>query len=169
MKRHDAFGEFMEQHLARATRFCSRMLGNHADGEEVAQVAFTKIFEKQQNPWEKSEPLPYLYATLKNACIDHIRKAKKHQSEGLEELGGRDFSLGNAEAEEVRQAVLSAIEQLEPNARTAILLRFFEGLSLAETARSMSKTFGATAMLLSRAKARMKEQLGKLPDFEDLQ
>ena len=164
----DAFGEFMQQHLARATRFCSRMLGNSADGEEVAQQTFTKIFEKKQRPWEKTEPLPYLYATLRNACIDHIRKKRPQPTESIEELGGRDFSLGNAEAIEVKQAVLSAIESLDASARTAILLRFFEGLSLAQTAKSMNKSFGATAMLLSRAKAKLKETLGKLPDFEDL-
>jgi RNA polymerase sigma-70 factor, ECF subfamily len=158
-------GRLVEEHFARAVRFCARMLGNVTDGEEVAQQAFVHLLEKGRKPWEQGDPLPFLYRVLRNACIDHVRRGKTRRAEGsLDEVAARD--LGGAEDSEVREALLNAVGALEQGQREAVLLRFYEGLSLKEAADALGKSVGATAMLLSRAKANLKEVLRKLPDLE---
>ena len=159
------FSQLVEEHFSRAVRFCARMLGNVTDGEEVAQQAFVSLYEKGHKPWEKGDPLPFLFRVLRNACVDHVRRRKVRRAEGsLDELQAR-VDLGRAEESEIREALLGALAGLEEGQREVVLLRYFEELSLKETAEAVGKTVGATAMLLSRAKQHLKETLGKLPEF----
>ena len=162
------FSRLVETYFSRAVRFCARMLGNVTDGEEVAQQAFVRLYETGRKPWEKGDPLPYLYRVLRNACVDHVRRRKVRQADGSLEQAGTRADLSGAEESEIRDALLEAIGGLEEGQREVVLLRFFEELSLKEVAESVGKTVGATAMLLSRAKANLKETLGKLPEFEEL-
>lgn len=161
------FSRLVEEYFSRAVRFCARMLGNVTDGEEVAQQAFVSLYEKGRKPWEKGDPLPYLYRVLRNACVDHVRRRKVRKATGSLEAVQTQADLSGAEEGEIREALLGAIGELEEGQREVVLLRFFEGLSLSETAESVGKTVGATAMLLTRAKAKLKETLGKLPEFGD--
>lgn len=163
------FSRLVETYFSRAVRFCARMLGNVTDGEEVAQQAFVSLYEKGRRPWEKGDPLPYLFRVLRNACVDHVRRRNVRKADGSLEQAHSRADLSGAEESEVREALLGAIGELEESQREVVLLRYFEELSLAKTAESVGKTVGATAMLLSRAKANLKETLGKLPEFGDLQ
>ena len=159
------FSRLVEEYFSRAVRFCARMLGNVSEGEEVAQQAFVNLYEKGRKPWEKGDPLPYLYRVLRNACIDHTRRRRVRRADGSLETAQSAPDLSKAEASEVQEAVLAAVGQLEEAQREVVLLRFFEGLSLKEAADTVGKSVGATAMLLSRAKANLKETLGKLPEI----
>lgn len=159
------FSRLVEEYFSRAVRFCARMLGNVSDGEEVAQQAFVSLYEKGRKPWEKGDPLPYLFRVLRNACIDHVRRRRTRSADGSLEEAQAAPDLSRAEEDEVREAVLAAVGNLEDAQREVVLLRFFEGLSLKETADAVGKSVGATAMLLSRAKANLKETLGKLPEI----
>jgi RNA polymerase sigma-70 factor (ECF subfamily) len=159
------FGRLVEEHFARAVRFCTRLLGNVGEGEDVAQQAFVNLLEKGRRPWEKGDPLPFLYTVLRNACIDHVRRRKRMTAAEVDPQAPAP-DLSGAEEREVRDALFAALTTLEPAQHQAILLRFYEGLDLPQVAKAMQRSVGATAMLLTRAKARLKERLGRLPGFE---
>lgn len=162
------FARLVQEYFSRAVRFCARMLGDIGEGEEVAQQAFVQLLEKGHRPWEKGDPLPYLFAVLRNACVDHVRKRKRRSAEGdANEVAAPGRDLSNAEAHEIRHALLEAVAKLEQAQREVILLRFFEGMELADVATTTGRTLGATAMLITRAKAKLKEMLGRLPAFQD--
>ncbi|MCB9931794.1 MAG: RNA polymerase sigma factor [Planctomycetes bacterium] len=161
------FSRLVEEHFSRAVRFCARMLGNVNDGEEVAQQAFVSLYEKGHRPWEKGDPLPFLFRVLRNACVDHVRRGKVRRAEGSLEQAQVRADLSRAEEGEIREALLGALAALDEGQREVVLLRYFEELSLKETAEAVGKTVGATAMLLSRAKQNLKESLGRLPEFGD--
>jgi RNA polymerase sigma-70 factor (ECF subfamily) len=162
------YAALVERYFSRAVRFCARMLGNVTDGEEVAQQAFVNLYEKGRKPWEKGDPLPYLFRVLRNACIDHVRRRQVRRAEGSLEAAAGTADLARAEEGEIRDAIMHAVGELEDAQREAVLLRFFEGLSLKEVATATEKSVGAVAMLLSRAKQNLKESLGKLPEFEEM-
>src|SRR5690348_16059888 len=104
----------MREHFARAVRYCSRMLGDIGEGEEVAQQAFVKLLEKRQNLEQTRESLPYLYRVLRNACVDHIRARKREIAElGDDHAAWLGKDLGRAEQSEISQAVLEAVGTLE--------------------------------------------------------
>jgi RNA polymerase sigma-70 factor (ECF subfamily) len=162
------FTKLMREHFARAVRYCSRMLGDIGEGEEVAQQAFVKLLEKRKNLEQTRESLPYLYRVLRNACVDHIRARKREVSElGDDHAAWLGRDLGSAEQAEISQAVLEAVGALEEPQREVVLLRFYEGLELQEVADATGQSMGAVAMKLSRAKLKLKEKLGRLPVFAD--
>lgn len=160
------FGRLVEEHFARAVRFCTRLLGNVGEGEEVAQQAFVNLLEKGRRPWEKGDPLPFLYTVLRNACVDHVRRRRRTAAATDFDPAAPQADLSRAEELEVHDALFAALQSLEPPQHQAILLRFYEGLDLPQVAKAMNRSIGATAMLLTRAKARLKEKLGKLPEFQ---
>lgn len=164
----EGFTKLVREHFARAVRYCSRMLGDIGEGEEVAQQAFVKLLEKRRNLEQTRDSLPYLYRVLRNACVDHIRARKHSSAAGAEEQVawlGRD--LDRAEQAEISQAVLEAVGTLEEAQREVVLLRYYEGLELQEVAEATGQSMGAVAMKLSRAKQKLKERLGRLPVFAD--
>ncbi len=160
------FARMVEEHFPRGVRFCARLLGDATEGEEVAQAAFVKLYEAGHKPWEQGDPLPFLYRVLRNACVDHVRRRRVRRHENLDQAASTP-DLAGAERAEVHEALLKAIAALDEAQRQVVFLRFFEGLSLPQTAKVIERSAGATAMLLTRAKARLKEMLGRLPEFQD--
>lgn len=68
---------------------------------------------------------------------------------------------------EAVDAVRAAVERLEADYRDVLRFRFVQGLSVAETAKSMQRSPGAVMMLCQRAVQRLAEQLADagLSDF----
>lgn len=64
--------------------------------------------------------------------------------------------------------VLAALDQLEPDSRDALQMRYLEGLSSKEIAARMGKTDGAVRVLLSRSLTRLQELLAKNDEFQTL-
>lgn len=68
---------------------------------------------------------------------------------------------GLAAGQEAAQAVAAALEEIEPDYRTALRLRYFEGLSVAQVAERMERTERAVHMLCHRGLGRLREVLGR--------
>lgn len=158
----------VRDYFARSVRFCARMLGDANEGEEVAQAAFVRMLEQDAKPWQGGAIEPFLFRSLRNACIDHIRRRKVRMAQGSLEAVASTPDPDRASDAELREAVLAAIATLEEAQREVILLRFFEGLSLSDTARAVGRSVGAVAMLLTRAKERLRDTLARNPDFKDM-
>jgi RNA polymerase sigma-70 factor (ECF subfamily) len=164
----EGFSRLVREHFARAVRYCSRMLGDIGEGEEVAQAAFVKLLEKRRNLEATRESLPYLYRVLRNACVDYLRARRAQTDASLDQAAWVGKDLSKAESAEVSNALLEAIATLDEPQREVVLLRFYEGLELNEVAEATGQSMGAVAMKLTRAKAKLKERLGRLPVFAEL-
>lgn len=161
------YTRLVREYFARAVRFCARMLGDANEGEEVAQAAFVRMIEQDTKPWQGGAIEPFLFRSLRNACIDHLRRRKVRMAPGSLEAVASTPDPDRASDAELREAVLAAVATLEEAQREVILLRFFEGQSLTDTARAMGRSAGAVAMLLTRAKEGLRAALGRNPDFKD--
>jgi RNA polymerase sigma-70 factor (ECF subfamily) len=62
---------------------------------------------------------------------------------------------------EQAHAVEQAIGRLPPKQRTAVVLRYYEGLSGRETAAAMGTSLKAVQRLLARARAALEARLGE--------
>lgn len=70
-----------------------------------------------------------------------------------------------AAGHEAAQAVAAALEEIEPDYRTALRLRYFEGLPVAEVAKQMERTERAVQMLCHRGLGQLREVLGRSSKF----
>jgi RNA polymerase sigma-70 factor (ECF subfamily) len=106
----------------------------------------------------------WLYRTARNIVIDFYRKQQfRTHSELFEHLTDNepDPALlvdATLSAEKLR----AAIQQLTPEQRDVIILKFVEGLSNAETARIVDKPIGAVKSLQHRALAALQRTLAPM-------
>jgi RNA polymerase sigma-70 factor (ECF subfamily) len=102
-----------------------------------------------------------------NLCLDRKRRALWVALEAAGEIvdPARDVSE-QAEDDERERLVASAIDELPPRQRTAIVLTYSEGMSNAQVAEVLDTTVSAVETLLVRGKQNLRRALGNVIDEE---
>ncbi len=152
-----AFARLVARHLAATVRMASRILGNTAEAEDVAQEAFLRVW-KHAPAWETPERAgaqftTWLYRIVLNLCIDHKRRQGFTPLEDLPEpADARD----NAETALLRrqqsQRVRQAVDALPERQREAFVLCFYEERSNKDAADILCVSVKALESLLVRAR-----------------
>ncbi|HLI06769.1 MAG TPA: sigma-70 family RNA polymerase sigma factor [Ktedonobacteraceae bacterium] len=171
LRRHDAaaFTEFFETYANRIYRLALGLLKQEDDAEEVVQATFLSAFEAI----DRFEPHARLSTWLYRIAYNHALMLLRRRHDALplpeEEENSPAFPVQlvdwsqlpdqQAESEEARQVLRSAITELPLGLRAAFLLRDVEGLSTAECAHIQGLTEAACKMRLHRARLRLREQL----------
>ncbi len=160
-----AFASLVDRHADAAFRAAWLVLRDTDDARDAVQEAIISIHRSLYR-FRRGEPFrPWLLRIVGNRARNHLRAA-----------GRRGRATGRAAAEpmraaaspspeamalhlERRQAVLAAIEELGRDDRVVIGARYFAELSEAETAALLGVARGTVKSRLSRARARLREQL----------
>ncbi len=155
-----AFERLVLRHQESAWRTAYRMLGCHQTAEDVAQEAFLRIFEAADRYRPTAAFRTYLYRIVVRLCLDHLRKGLPVPTDNL--LATDDWPSPEQQATDAEQAqaVQEAIGRLPPKQRTAVVLRYYEGLSGREIAVVMETSLKAVERLLARARVTLEGLLG---------
>lgn len=133
-------------------RYCFYKVRNSAAAEDITQETFLRYFA--QNPKiKRGGDMAYLYTITKNLCTDYFRKKQTKELSGTYPV--EEFS----EASDTKIAVRTALEKLDERHREIILLRYLSGLSVNETAETMSISRFAAYRLEKAALSKMKKEL----------
>ena len=162
-----AYGELVARYQRSAYWLAYRMTGSREEAEDAAQEAFVKAYVKLDAYRGKGSFWPWLRRILVNACLAKASRkgAKEPMVELTEAECGSDYSLetevlSRAEAEDVR----SAIAELPAAYRTAVVLRYREGLSCKEIAEQLGESLSTLKVRLHRARKMLAVRLGGLSD-----
>lgn len=167
-----AFAMLVERHLGRTTGMAARLLGSRADGEEVAQEAFTRVWVNapkwRSDAGERTARFStWLYRVVVNLCIDRKRRRTTTPLEDVPEPeDDSDNALDLMAREATRKQVAAAIRQLPERQQQVLSLCFFEGLSNAEAGDMMGLSVKAVESLLVRARRGLREVLA--PVYQEL-
>lgn len=149
-----AFSRLMDMHTPWMMRVALRMLRDEAEAEEVVQEAFLKVWRSMRS-WQPSARLStWMYRILVNTTIDRTRKPQI-QVIGEEYDDGQtigDDGQRQLEANDLKQRVWQAIDDLPVRQKAAFILFQYEGHSLKEVAEMMDSSEKAIESLLVRAK-----------------
>lgn len=161
-----AYDQLFALHADRALLFLRARLGNklreNLDSQDVLQDAYLaahRDFDKFE--WrDESAFFRWLCRILENRIRDlgDYFGAVKRQPVALPQLDPTG-PLTRIDRSEHREKVVRGIEKLSEDHRTVILCRFFEGLSVAETAERMQRNEGAVRNLTARALVALGRQL----------
>jgi len=135
-QRDDEFTAFVVEHGAQLLRTACLMAGDRGLGEDLTQTTLAKAYGAWAKVHSADEPIAYVRRILVNSHLSWRRRLMSTEQvvETLPDRGGgSDHQTAHAESDEVRRALL----QLSPRVRTAVVLRYFDDLSEAETARLM--------------------------------
>ncbi len=131
-----------------------RLLGNHAEAEDVTQEAMLRLW-KIAPDWRQGEAkvTTWLYRVVANLCIDLRRRARGVALDSIPEPeDGRASVTDHMQAEARAEALQTALDELPDRQRQAVVLRHIEGLANPEIAEIMEITTEAVESLTARGK-----------------
>jgi RNA polymerase sigma-70 factor (ECF subfamily) len=164
-----AWEELVRSHTRLVYGACYRFTGRAEEAHDLTQEVFFRVFRSLHtfNP-ESGGFRTWLVRLTRNLLIDHYRKNKKHQIVdalddqlyALEEtsgIGGQaDRLLRKREAQEALQ---SALSQLSPELREAVILRDFQEMEYREIGQSLDIPEGTVKSRINRGRRELARRL----------
>ena len=161
----EAFGVLYDRYVVGIYRYAYARLGNAAAAEDVTEEVFINALRGISRYRDLGRPFScWLYRIASNAIASHFRREPVTRE--LTEL--MPDASAPVEATALRHlevaAVWHLVDQLPPQQRLAMTLRFKEDMSAREAAAVMGKSDAAVKLLIYRAVGRLRSQLTPDPD-----
>jgi RNA polymerase sigma-70 factor (ECF subfamily) len=171
-----AFGELFARHRDRLWAVALRTTGNPEDAADALQDALISAFRRADSFRGDSAVTTWLHRIVVNACLDRLRRAKARAADSLpddlEEHAARGSVLAAADpaadpeahalATERSFRVLSALEELPPDQKAALVLVDMEGYPVQEAGRILDVPTGTIKSRCARGRARLAVLLADL-------
>lgn len=157
-----SFDALFDEHFVRGVRLASLTGGPGVDAQAIAADALARVWLKWQNR-EVDDFWPYLRVAVVNAARSaerHRRVVERHarQDRPATAAPGDDTAIVE------RAAVAAALARLPNRQRTALVLRYFEDLSVEQCARVMRCSVGTAKSTTARALAALRAVLEEQDD-----
>jgi len=161
-----AFNHIVEKYQRPIYNLCYRMLNNGSDAEDAAQEVFLRAYFKLDTYTETYKFSTWLFSIASHYCIDRLKK-RRFQLVSWDDLipwhplPGQDVpqpekTLLKAEAD---REVRGMLNQLPPDYRAVIILKYWYAMSYEEMAQTLDTTVSAIKSRLFRAKKAMADQV----------
>ena len=169
-----SFERLVLEYQDRLYSFALRLSGNPADAEEIAQDAFVRAYRAMKTYSEDRiralSLKAWLYQITLNVARNRMRgKRKAHASLDERDAEGRarfdpeddPRSRPDAVFEDGRRRadIASLVAELPSRYRSALILRYMEGLRLEEVARVLGQPLGTVKSNVHRAVNALREAL----------
>lgn len=175
-----ALNQLMARWQAPLRQFVFRFVQHEADTADLLQETFVRVFRHRTRYTPKSRFSTWLFTIAANLCRNHAEKMKHRRAVSLDApsldepsadraTGGLAARLASSETSpavavlstERVDAVRAAIADLPEDLRTAVLLFEYQELSHTEIAEIVGATPKAIETRLYRARAVLRERLGR--------
>jgi RNA polymerase sigma-70 factor (ECF subfamily) len=167
----DAYGKLYECHAGSVYRFLVAHLNDSLDAEDLTADVFFRAWRALPAYNQRGVPfLAYLLQIARNILIDHYRRSAQAKTVNLDTLevilpeargGSADETAETVQAALDQQRLRQVLNQLHPDHRTVLILRFLSGLSPRDAAQVMKRSEGAVRILQHRALAALRDLMTK--------
>jgi RNA polymerase sigma-70 factor (ECF subfamily) len=155
----EAFGELYDRYVDLVYRYVYYRVGSAAVAEDLTSETFLRALRRLSSfTWQGRDVGAWFVTIARNLIADHY-KSSRYRLEmtsddvtAVSEANASQDGPENAVLEAMQNKVLlEAVKQLNAEQQECIVLRFLQGLSVAETAKAMGKNDGAIKALQYRA------------------
>ena len=159
----EAFRALYELHQARVWTIALHYTGNEDTAHDIAQQVFLKLFSSLSQFRHDAKFATWLYRLVVNVCLDEQRKSRRFFSfdfwrrddddeESADEVlppvaPGQE---ANVSQQEMSVAMRAALDELHPQIRMALLLKYFADFSYEEIAAALNCSMGTVASRMNR-------------------
>jgi RNA polymerase sigma-70 factor (sigma-E family) len=157
----ESFEEFVAATGVRMMRTAVLLCGDRHRAEDLVQSAYATAFARWRLVVRADNPVAYVRTILTRIHLSEQRRNR------VVELPLQTDAPGRRDDSDLRVSLLAALETLPPIDRAVVVLRFWEDLSIAETADQLGLTASACRTRSSRALARLRAHYPMLSDSED--
>jgi RNA polymerase sigma-70 factor (ECF subfamily) len=163
-----AFDELVRRHESALHAYARRCLGDPLRAAEATQDAFVRAYTYRASyKPEAGSVKGWLLGVAANRVRDALR-AKREAPRPIDEAfavaASTEEGLAAFERVEVRESVGRALDELEPEHREVLALRYASELPFEEVARILGITLGAAKMRAARARDILARRLAHLVD-----
>jgi RNA polymerase sigma-70 factor (ECF subfamily) len=141
-------------------RYCARMTGSIADGEDVVQDALARAYYELSALREVPALRGWLFRIAHNRALDFLRRYDHRMSEPLETVERHEDDATAAPdqaliAEQTVHTAISRFLELAPTQRSCVILKDVLGHSLEDITQLLGLSIPAVKAALHRGRARL--------------
>jgi len=145
---NSVFHEIYTKYHQDLFQFLFYMVKNREEAEDLAQEVYIRVMRSYEKFEGKSSEKTWLFSIAKNVAIDHFRKQKNWKDRLYEKFDWdrqqikdsapmpEEMTLQNAEV----QILYQCLDECPTNHRIVLVMRYLNGLSIAETAEVLKWT-----------------------------
>jgi len=164
------FREFVATRWTALLRTAYLLTGDHDRAEDLVQSALVRVHRHWPKLLAKDDrsqwrtPEAYVRKTMVNLNTDWWRRlGSRERPSGILPGGDRPSSADAYAEMEIREDLWTELRALPPKMRAALVLRYFEDLSEAETAEILGCSIGTVKSQCSRGLARLNKAMSATP------
>lgn len=165
MRDEAAFVEFAQSSRERLRRTAYLLCGDWDQASDFVQEGLIRVYVRWPRLVRNGGELGYARKAVVSAFLDHARR--RSSTERPSEV---DPTLGSGEdvatAVATRETLMAALAELAPRQRACVVLRYFEDLTVADTAALLRCTEGTVKSQTSRALFSLRSTLEGSPSGE---
>jgi RNA polymerase sigma-70 factor (ECF subfamily) len=156
----EAFGQLYDRYVDVVHRYAYARLGDRALAEDVTSETFLRALRRIGTVSYRGRDVGAWFVTIaRNLVLDHVKSGRnRYEVVGADPMAADRATEGPEPAVLARlsaEELLRCVRQLPPDQQECVVLRFLQGLSVAETAAVMRRNTGAVKALQHRALRRL--------------
>jgi RNA polymerase sigma-70 factor (ECF subfamily) len=154
----EAFGALYDRYVDVVHRYIAYRVANHSLAEDLTSETFLRALRRISSySWQGRDFGAWLVTIARNLIADHFKSSRYKLEMATSDLveAGADRGTEGPENEVLagitNTTLLEAVKRLNPEQQECIVLRFLQGMSVAETAAILGKNENAVKALQYRA------------------
>ncbi len=152
----EAFGQLYDHYAQGVFRFVYYRVGSRPLAEDITSETFTRGLRSiQRFNWQGKDFGAWLTTIARNLIADHFKSSRSRLEVVTEVLPENTTTVASPEQDVLslisNELLYEAVNQLPKEQRDCVLMRFIQGLSIAQTAAALGRSEGAVKQLQLRA------------------
>jgi len=152
----EAFGLLYERYVDLVYRYIYVRVGTTQLAEDLTSETFLRALRRMDSfSWQGRDIAAWFITIARNLITDNAKSARFRLEVTTADMLDADTHVDAPEQEVLQRLrdtrLLEAVRNLKPEQAECVVLRFLQGLTLAETAKVLGKTEGAVKQLQLRA------------------
>ncbi len=151
----DAFALLYDHYQGSVYRFLFYRTRSSQLAEDLTSETFFRALRSMNNfRWQGKDFGAWLMTIARNLCTDHFKAGRTRLELTTEDMSPHDDATEGPEtavlASLTNELLMKALQQLPDEQRDCLIMRFLQGLSIAETAEILGRSDGAIKQLQLR-------------------
>ena len=152
----EAFGMLYDHYHLSVYRFVYYRVGSVSLAEDLTSETFFRALRSMGSfRWQGKDFGAWLMTIARNLTTDHFKAGRTRLEYATEDMSPHDGATDGPEtsvlASLTNEALLGALKELPHEQQECLIMRFLQGLSIAETAQVLGRSDGAVKQLQLRA------------------
>ncbi len=151
----DAFGLLYDHYAASVYRFLYYRTRSQSLAEDLTSETFFRALRSMNSfRWQGKDFGAWLMTIARNLTTDHFKAGRTRLEMTTEDMTPHDDATDGPEDEVLasltNEVLLTALTELPTEQRECLIMRFLQGMSIAETAKALNRSDGAVKQLQLR-------------------